>query len=97
MMPLAQDRRLEPERRSSRDRRVDDVSVPIDRRTRERRAGPDRRLELDSATGQLHAALGLLTRAVEAGTLSDDERRLLDSAMLRLRFALDTLETELPP
>ncbi len=44
----------------------------------ERRSGLDRRMIVESATAALR----------------DDSRRLLDTAMLRLRFALERMEPE---
>jgi hypothetical protein len=71
------------------------VPIAEDRRGgADRRGGTDRRIELQSASGQVRAALSLLTRAVEGGALGDDQRQLLDSAMLRLRFALDVFAGE---
>ena len=76
-------------RRRSTDRRVKDVPVEI-----ERRSGLDRRMIVESATAQIHAVMDLLTQLAEAGALRDDSRRLLDTAMLRLRFALERMDTE---
>ncbi len=90
-----QDQRVGPARRSGIDRRAEVVPISEDRRSgTDRRGRADRRIELHSASGQVRAALSLLTRAVDAGALGDDERQLLDSAMLRLRFALDVFEGE---
>jgi len=76
-------------RRRGRDRRVKDTPVEV-----ERRGGIDRRLEMDTATAQIHAVLKLLTQIADSGTLRDEHRRLLDTAMLRLRFAAARLEQE---
>lgn len=76
-------------RRRGADRRVKDVQVPV-----ERRSGLDRRLIVESATAQIHAVLELLTQLADMGALRDDSRRLLDSAMLRLRYALERIDTE---
>ena len=43
---------------------------------------------------QIHAVLELLTELADQGALRDDSRRLLDTAMLRLRFALERIEPE---
>lgn len=92
MIAPERERRTLEDRRTGEDRRVRDASVPVERRTgSDRRSGAERRLALQSAAEQVHAALGLLTRAVEAGSMADDQRRLLDAAMLRLRFAIDRL------
>ncbi|HET8713189.1 MAG TPA: hypothetical protein VFM23_05840 [Gemmatimonadales bacterium] len=66
-------------------------SVPVDV---ERRSGLDRRMIVESATAQIHAVLELLTQLADMGALRDDSRRLLDTAMLRLRFALERMEPE---
>ena len=58
----------------------------------DRRSGLERRLAILSAGDQIHDALRLLTRVIESGTTADAERRSLEAAMLRLRFALDRLE-----
>ena len=71
------------------DRRVKNVPVDV-----ERRSGLDRRLIVESATAQIHAVLELLTQLADMGALRDDSRRLLDTAMLRLRFALEQIEQE---
>lgn len=76
-------------RRRGADRRVQNVPVDI-----ERRSGLDRRLIVESATAQIHAVLELLTQLADMGALRDDSRRLLDTAMLRLRYALERMEPE---
>ena len=76
-------------RRRGPDRRVKHVSVEV-----ERRSGLDRRLIVESATAQIHAVLELLTQLADMGALRDDSRRLLDTAMLRLRYALEQMEPE---
>lgn len=76
-------------RRRGADRRVKNVAVEI-----ERRSGLDRRLIVESATAQIHAVLELLTQLADMGALRDDSRRLLDTAMLRLRYALERMEPE---
>ena len=82
MMSVA-NRRRGPERRMT--------EVPVDL---ERRSGLDRRLIVESATAQIHAVLELLTQLADQGALRDDSRRLLDSSMLRLRYALEQMEPE---
>lgn len=64
----------------------------VERRIGERRTGQERRLSILSAEDQIDEALRLLTRVVETGSLPDEERRSLEAAMVRLRFALDRLE-----
>jgi len=76
-------------RRRGADRRVKTVAVDM-----ERRSGLDRRLIVESATAQIHAVLELLTQLADMGALRDDSRRLLDTAMLRLRYALERMEPE---
>jgi hypothetical protein len=86
----ATDRRALLERRMGAERarhRADE-----DRRINgDRRSGQERRIAVLSAEDQIREALRLLTRVVEDGT-SENEQRRLESAMLRLRFALDRLE-----
>ncbi|MGE5803079.1 MAG: hypothetical protein ACM358_12575 [Gemmatimonadota bacterium] len=60
----------------------------------ERRSGLDRRMIVESATAQIHAVLELLTQLADMGALRDDSRRLLDTAVLRLRYALERMEPE---
>lgn len=76
-------------RRRGADRRVKNVPVEV-----ERRSGVDRRMVLESASSQIHAVLELLTQIADSGSLRDDNRRLLDTALLRLRFALERMEPE---
>lgn len=76
-------------RRRGADRRVKNMPVEV-----ERRSGLDRRLIVESATAQIHAVLELLTQLADLGALRDDSRRLLDTAMLRLRYALERMEPE---
>ena len=76
-------------RRGRADRRVREVPVEM-----ERRSGLDRRLIVESATAQIHAVLELLTQLADHDALRDDSRRLLDTAMLRLRYALERMELE---
>ncbi|HEY3220575.1 MAG TPA: hypothetical protein VGJ80_07585 [Gemmatimonadales bacterium] len=76
-------------RRRGADRRLKDVAVNV-----ERRSGLDRRLIVESATAQIHAVLELLTQLADQGALRDDSRRLLDTSMLRLRYALERMEPE---
>lgn len=76
-------------RRSGPDRRVKNSPVEM-----ERRSGLDRRMIVESATAQIHAVLELLTQLADMGALRDDSRRLLDTSMLRLRYALERMEPE---
>lgn len=94
------ERRLSLERRLL-DRRSGDVSLPPatgERRVNERRAGGDRRatierrLSLQSADDQIRGALKLLTVVADGPALGEQQRRSLEAAMLRLRFALERIE-----
>ena len=76
-------------RRRGADRRMKHVPGDV-----ERRSGLDRRLIVESATAQIHAVLELLTQLADMGALRDDSRRLLDTAVLRLRYALERMEIE---
>ena len=76
-------------RRRGADRRVKGVPVEV-----ERRSGLDRRMIVESATAQIHVVLELLTQLADMGALRDDSRRLLDTAMLRLRYALEKMEPD---
>ncbi len=95
-MPASHERRLTSERRNLLDRRAGAAAherPSVDRRRiSERRAGIERRLAIQSAEDQIHTALRLLTRVIEMGAVTEQELRTLESAMLRLRFALDRLE-----
>ena len=71
------------------DRRAKAVPVEV-----ERRSGIDRRLGVESAMAQMHAVMELLTQIADAGVLRDDNRRLLDTAMIRVRFAIERMEPE---
>ena len=76
-------------RRRSAERRVKNMPVEV-----ERRSGLDRRMIVESATAQIHVVLELLTELADMGALRDESRRLLDTAMLRLRFALEKMEPD---
>lgn len=81
-------------------RRQADVPAPLERRNGdERRGGKERRTKLERRgreTPEEHVrnALQLLANVADAGVLSDELQRDLDSAMFRLRFAVDRLEQE---
>ena len=76
-------------RRRGADRRMKETPVDL-----ERRSGLERRMIVESATAQIHAVLELLTQLADQGALRDDSRRLLDTSMLRLRYALEQMEPE---
>jgi len=86
----AAEHRERPERRGGGDRRRVVVVV-----TEDRRAGSDRRAEerrsQEAVGGHIRNALALITHVADADELDDEHRRELDTAMLRLRFALDRL------
>jgi hypothetical protein len=90
------------ERRGSNDRRALDRRTsmrgersPSERRTNgDRRTGLERRLAILSAEGQIREGLRLITEIIDRGAPPDDERRSLESVMVRLRYALDRLQTE---
>ncbi len=76
-------------RRRGADRRTKETPVDL-----ERRSGLDRRMIVESATAQIHAVLELLTELADQGALRDESRRLLDTAMIRLRYALERIAPE---
>jgi hypothetical protein len=86
--------RRDTDRRSREDTRVEHMTVAVERRKSDRRLGIERRLALQSAAGQLQTALGLLLQVADSASLNDDERRMLDTAMLRLRFAVERMASE---
>ena len=86
--------RRDTDRRSGEETRVQQVPVAVDRRKSDRRQGIERRLALQSAAGQLQTAMGLLLQVADSASLNDEERRLLDTAMLRLRFAVERMSSE---
>lgn len=94
------DRRARLERRSGQERRTARKAVAVerrkggDRRRTERRKGIDRRLALQSSAQQLQTALAILSQLGDSKALRDEDRRLLDSAMLRLRFATERMNDE---
>lgn len=94
------DRRARLERRSGGERRSERKPVAVerrkggDRRRTERRKGIDRRLAVQSGAQQMQTAMGLLMQLAQSKSLSDEDRRLLDTAMLRLRFATERMEED---
>ena len=94
------ERRLSLERRLL-DRRSGETPQPPatgERRLSDRRSGGDRRasverrLSLQSADDQIRGALKLLTVVADGSVLGEQQRRSLEAAMLRLRFALERIE-----
>ena len=49
-------------------------------------------MSVHSAEDQITGALKLLTKVADSATLSEEERREVEGAMLRLRFALERLD-----
>jgi len=90
------------DRRASNERRILNRRVTIrgersggERRINgDRRNGLDRRLAIISAEGQIREALRLLTEVIDRGEAPEEEQRSLESALVRLRYALDRLEEE---
>jgi hypothetical protein len=85
-------RRGRSDRRSGGERRNEHAPVEQERRKgSQRRTGITRRLELETTGDQIHAALGLLTYALDQGILLDVDRWLLETAVARLRLAVEQL------
>lgn len=96
--PVRRDRRGGTERRED-ERRLVIEPVPVERRAAgDRRQDPERRRGSDrrgaGVSDQIRSALALIIQVAERGELGDEHRRDLDTAVFRLRFALDRLETE---
>ncbi len=85
-------RRDKADRRGGADRRNKQTAVELERRRgSERRTGLERRLELETAGDQIQAAVDLLTYALDQGILIDVDRWLLQTAVARLRLAVEQL------
>jgi len=102
------ERREHDDRRKAAERRAEDrrrvlVLVPVERRSGgDRREGPERRTKLarrrfETAEEHVRNALQLLDNLAASAVLDDELRRDLDSAMLRLRVAVERLERGSPP
>jgi hypothetical protein len=98
---LTMERRQVPDRRGTQgeagggERRSEtEADVPVDRRSGAERRKIGARRSVQSAMDQIHGALKLLTLVAEseAGRLNEEQRRELEGAMLRLRFALERLD-----
>jgi hypothetical protein len=95
------DRRAEPERRGTSDRRRGRGGgraillrlLHGERRKREERRGADRRTPQQTAIDLVRGAFDQIA-ALRQGDphLGDDARQRLDSALVRLRFAVERLE-----
>ncbi|HEX9485662.1 MAG TPA: hypothetical protein VF976_01235 [Gemmatimonadales bacterium] len=95
MATQRKNRRAKSERRSGADRRNEQTPVEVERRKDSpRRSGLKRRMELETASDQIHAALGLLAYALDQGILLDVDRWLLETAAARLRLAVEQLGEE---
>src|SRR2546426_11959203 len=91
-MAERKNRRAKADRRGGADRRNEQAPVELERRKgSERRTGLERRLELETASDQIHAALDLLSYALDQGILIDVDRWLLQTAVARLRLAVEQL------
>ena len=87
-------RREKGERRRGPERRTHQVPVKAERRKGgDRRSGLERRFGFESATAgdQIHAAIGLLTYAVENGVMLEVDLWVLETAITRLHMALAKL------
>lgn len=87
-------KRRDSDRRSGADTRVQQIPVEVERRKSDRRQGIERRLAMQSAAGQLQIAIGLLMQIADEAVLNDELRRKLDTATLRVRFAVERMERE---
>lgn len=86
------DRRRAEDRRGPEDRRRGVVRVPVEQRAgTERRGGAERRGS-QSVDELIRSALELLTNVAESGSLDEESLRDVDTAVFRLRFALDRFE-----
>lgn len=75
------------------------VLVDVERRSgRDRRGAGERRLhEVDETPSQhIRNALQLLANVAQSGALDDELQRDIDSAIFRLRFAVERLESVAP-
>jgi hypothetical protein len=86
------DRRGAEARRGPEDRRRIVVRVPVEQRSiGDRRGGTERRGS-QSVDELIRGALELLTNVAESGNLDEESLRDVDTAVFRLRFALDRFE-----
>jgi len=101
MMFSSTERRSPSERRGA-ERRHRIALVPVERRAGgDRRLAGERRIKLqrprdETPEEHIRNALQLLANVAESGTLDDELQRDIDSAMFRLRFAVERLEGGLP-
>lgn len=95
MATARKNRREKSDRRSGADRRTKQAPVEQERRKGgPRRTGLARRQELETAGDQIQAALDLLTFALDQGVLIDMDQWLLETAVARLRLAMEQLGEE---
>jgi hypothetical protein len=73
-------------RRRGPDRRTKNLAVQV-----ERRSGSDRRLE-SSVPEQLQTVIDMLADVADSSSVGDEERRLLDTAIMRLRYAAEQVK-----
>jgi hypothetical protein len=101
--PPSPDRRAATDRRAGADRRADGepalTLLPVERRSGKERRRSDRRTKPDPRINEtvrehIGNALQLLSTVSQSTTLDDRQQRDLDSAIFRLRFALDRLERD---
>jgi hypothetical protein len=85
------DRRAGADRRSGKQPAL--TLVPEERRAGKERRRSDRRSE-ETASEHIRNSLQLLATVSQTASLDEDLQRDLDSAIFRLRFALDRLEHE---
>jgi hypothetical protein len=91
-MESSGDRRRAEDRRDAEERRRVVVRVPVEQRAgMERRGGAERRGS-QSVDELIRSALELLTNVAESGSLDEESLRDVDTAVFRLRFALDRFE-----
>ena len=95
MATARKNRREKSDRRSGAERRKKHAPVEQERRKgSQRRTGLERRLELETAGDQIQAALDLLTYALDQGVLLDVDQWVLETAVARLRLAMEQLGEE---
>jgi hypothetical protein len=86
------DRRGAENRRGTEDRRRIVVRVPVEQRTGTDRRGATERRGPQGVDELIRGALELLTNVAESGSLDEESLRDVDTAVFRLRFALDRFE-----
>src|SRR5438034_8091467 len=98
MTTQRKDRRKKPDRRSGADRRTKQAPVEVELRKGERRRTKlTRRLELETAADQIHAALGLLTRSEEHTSELQSHSDLVCRLLLEKKKKQQVIELEQAP